>query len=140
MPGHKNGRILSVLPYGCETKEDAAVFGGEKNHKGESCHCTRAIGGFPWGKLCFHAGLCLDAPYGRHPVGNKKYMKHLEADVEDASIAGWLHASRGSKSICKKLSDTIVRANHSLFRNTVTIDKSTPVFQIECKPPQCIIQ
>lgn len=44
--------------------------------------------------LVFHAAFLAQvsppAPCGWYPVGNKKYMnmKHLEAALEDASIAG----------------------------------------------------
>ena len=38
------------------------------------------------------------------PWGNKKYMnmKHLEAAIEDVSMAGFIH-TRGCKPICAKL-------------------------------------
>ena len=55
----------------------------------EICRCTRAVGSFPDG----NSALMLVCARLRHIAstqwGNKKYMnmKHLEATVEDASIA-----------------------------------------------------
>ena len=49
--------------------------------------CSRHILGWEFG---LDAGLRPAAPCGRYPVGQQKYMnmKHLEATLEDVSIAG----------------------------------------------------
>ena len=52
---------------------------------------TRVVGTFLDGNSALIlVCLCTAAPCCRYPVGNKKYMntKHLEAAVEDVSIAG----------------------------------------------------
>ena len=51
---------------------------------------NRGIRRLPGRKLCSHAGLCPSAHVAGTQWGNKKYMnmKHLDAAVEDAPIAG----------------------------------------------------
>ncbi|MFQ7451527.1 MAG: transposase [Flavonifractor plautii] len=50
---------------------------------------TRVVGELPGRQLCPYAGLCPATPCSWLPVGQQKYMnmKHLEAAIEDASIA-----------------------------------------------------
>ena len=61
--------------------------------------CSRHILGWEFG---LDAGLRLAAPCGRYPVGQQKYMnmKHLEAALDDVSIAGKPYSARACKRIC----------------------------------------
>ena len=65
----------------------------------EICRRTRVVGCFPDG----NSALILVCARLRHVAGiqwgNKKYMnmKHVEAVLENASIADWLYSSRDCK-------------------------------------------
>ena len=69
---------------------------------------TRVVGSFPDG----NSALMLVCARLRHVAstqwGNKKYMnmKHLEAALEDASIAGWLLSCQSLQTILRKILDT----------------------------------
>ena len=65
---------------------------------------TRVVGTFPDG----NSALMLVCARLRHVAGtqwgNKKYMnmKHLEAALDDASIAGWLHSAEPANNFAHK--------------------------------------
>ena len=78
---------------------------------------TRVVGSFPDS----NSALMLVCAQLRHLAGtqwgNKKYMnmKHLEASLEDASIAGWLHSHQRLQTNLRKTLDTTNSFKYYVF-------------------------
>ena len=90
---------------------------------------TRVVGSFPDG----NSALMLVCAWLRHVAGtqwgNKKYMnmKHLEATLEDTSIAGCLHSCQSLQTKVRKNVDTTGWVeNCTIFPNGDFDNRSNP--------------